>query len=121
MPSLMGRSDKRQDDIQGPLGYQSLNPWIDFPVKLTCTIFFLSFFTLISLYTKSFDHILYDVSKKTLSTKNFVPIKWMSFDFDLCKIFSLVFIPSKFERIVFSFYRCVKFTLEGEYGLVLLR
>ncbi|KAK2366120.1 putative inactive ATP-dependent zinc metalloprotease FTSHI 3, chloroplastic [Trifolium repens] len=26
MPSLMGRSDKRQDDIQGPLGYQSLNP-----------------------------------------------------------------------------------------------
>ena len=25
MPSLMGRSDKKQDDIQGPLGYQSLN------------------------------------------------------------------------------------------------
>ncbi|KEH25238.1 putative ATPase, AAA-type, core, peptidase M41, FtsH extracellular [Medicago truncatula] len=25
MPSLMGRSDRKQDDIQGPLGYQSLN------------------------------------------------------------------------------------------------
>ncbi|MED6182039.1 putative inactive ATP-dependent zinc metalloprotease FTSHI 3, chloroplastic [Stylosanthes scabra] len=25
MPSLMGRSDKRQDDLQGPLGYQSLS------------------------------------------------------------------------------------------------
>ncbi|CAI8584337.1 unnamed protein product [Vicia faba] len=25
MPSLMGRSDRKQDDIQGPLGYQSLS------------------------------------------------------------------------------------------------
>lgn len=25
MPSLMGRGDRRQDDLQGPLGYQSLN------------------------------------------------------------------------------------------------
>lgn len=25
MPSLMGRSDRRQDDLQGPLGYQSLS------------------------------------------------------------------------------------------------
>ena len=25
MPSLMGRSDKGQDDLQGPLGYQSLS------------------------------------------------------------------------------------------------
>lgn len=25
MPSLMGRSDRKQDDMQGPLGYQSLN------------------------------------------------------------------------------------------------
>jgi len=25
MPSLMGRNDKKQNDIQGPLGYQSLS------------------------------------------------------------------------------------------------
>lgn len=25
MPSLMGKSERRQDDLQGPLGYQSLS------------------------------------------------------------------------------------------------
>jgi len=39
MPSLMGKSERRQDDLQGPLGYQSLSSWI---CLLNLVIFFLN-------------------------------------------------------------------------------